>query len=222
LNDQGLNEIDTVQNVTVRYVDVTKYFRVFPEGFDHRNHSPTWSKRESWSYQHMCRFFSLSIWEVPDLFPYGKLLRLDSDSQLLPVSQNPFFIVNDRAYMISSLGRDDAEVTVGLPAFGDSFLRYDQKTPENQKSYQAFVIEKYCERCDVLLYQTNFWVINVQRFLELPGLLRFFTMVEASYGIYLYRWGDAPMFYLILAIAAKPEDLVMIPSSWNYTHGYIH
>jgi hypothetical protein len=59
----------------------------------------------------------------------------------------------------------------------------------------------------------------VKIYLELPDLLTFFAMVDASYGIYLYRWGDAPLLYLILAISATPEQIVRQPIWWKYVRG---
>jgi hypothetical protein len=67
----------------------------------------------------------------------------------------------------------------------------------------------------VVSYSTNFWVINVHLYLELPYLLTFFAMVDASHGTYLYRWGDAPLIYLALAIGAKSEDIAWMLRSWS-------
>jgi hypothetical protein len=113
---------------------------------------------------------------------------------------------------------DESNVVKGLKEFGDSFLRYYRRVPKNPKAYERFVVKNCSENCDVRSCSTIFWVINVQRYLELPSLLQFLTLEEASSGTYLYRWGGAPLSYLMLVIAARPEELVNKPRSWHYEH----
>jgi hypothetical protein len=219
LNDENQTRNDTLLNIPVRYVDVTSIFKVFPPGFDPANPIKVWTKRARWNYQQMIRFFTLGIWEVPALFPYGKLLRLDSDSRLFPVSTNPFDLVSNTAYAISGTWSDPSDVCTGLADFAEWYIHYFKLKPANAASYGLFNPGYIQEPGWVRCYNTNFWVINVHRYLELPGLLQFYAMVDASHGIFLYRWGDAPLFFVALAITAKPEELIWTPTNWIYKHG---
>jgi hypothetical protein len=88
----------------------------------------------------------------------------------------------------------------------------------NPAAFWAFELRTTGHVLSVLTYNTNFWVINARLYLELPYLLKFFAMVDASHGTYIYRWGDAPLTYLALAISAKSETLAWMPRSWGYKH----
>jgi len=57
----------------------------------------------------------------------------------------------------------------------------------------------------------NFWnnieVIDLL-FIQRKDVTDFIRAIDESRGIFLYRWGDAPLRYIMLALFAKPTEVL--------------
>jgi hypothetical protein len=166
----------------------------------------------------MCRFFFIGMWDVPELFPYGMIMRLDSDSTLSLVTENPFPPMLNRSFMSGASSYDNWDVVVGLWDFVESYRVCFGIVPADPEAYRIVPTLDNPPHTRVRAYPTNIWIINARRYLELPGILHFMAMVDISHGTYLYRWGDAPLYYVTLALFARPEEIVTMPESWQYRH----
>ena len=72
----------------------------------------------------------------------------------------------------------------------------------------------------VRTFYNNFEITDMDFFLR-PEVLKFTKHVCDSLGIYKYRWGDAPLRYLTLALFARPEKILnrMRDYKFVYCHG---
>jgi mannosyltransferase len=69
-------------------------------------------------------------------------------------------------------------------------------------------------------YYNNFEIDDVEFFLR-PDVQSYTDAVCESMGIWKYRWGDAPLRFLTLALFSKPEEIIERPRDGKmvYCHG---
>jgi hypothetical protein len=60
-------------------------------------------------------------------------------------------------------------------------------------------------------------VVRISFFLS-PNVQHFLRTVHESAGIYYYRWGDAPLRFILLAIFARSDQVTHFPSNVGYSH----
>jgi hypothetical protein len=56
-------------------------------------------------------------------------------------------------------------------------------------------------------YWNNFEVVDLS-FMQRNDVVDFLQVVDESQGIFLYRWGDAPLRYITLAIFANANEIL--------------
>jgi hypothetical protein len=56
-------------------------------------------------------------------------------------------------------------------------------------------------------YSNNFEVVDLA-FMQRDDVLDFIQVIDQSQGIFLYRWGDAPLRYIILALFANETEIL--------------
>lgn len=76
-----------------------------------------------------------------------------------------------------------------------------------------------CAATGLAVYN-NFEIVRLEWFLQ-PSVQDFTAAVCASGGIYDYRWGDAPLRYLTLALFSEPKQVLnrMRDYKFVYCHG---
>jgi hypothetical protein len=121
-------------------------------------------------------------------------------------------LTGDVVYLKNNRFLDQAGVTVDLAAFAQDYVRYFNIQVADPGAWESAFLEDmvsgYYNNLEVM--DINFWIReDVQHFV---------SFVDASWGIYLHRWGDAVLRYLALAMFAKPNQLVDRPSDWRYEH----
>jgi hypothetical protein len=209
-----------VENVTVHYIEVSAVWRTFPPGFDPAKHQSTWTVGEShdviWGYHHVCRFFSLLLFDMPLMRDIRYYMRLDLDSCLRNVDFPPTSLLNGSVVYIWDMLVWDPEMVVrGLRDFVEDYVRYFGIVPKSPEQWaDAFQAE------DVRMYGTNFEIMDLM-FCRKPEVQKFVTFIDLSWGQFLWRWGDAPIRYLALTLFATPEQVVPRPQHWRYNH-YCH
>jgi hypothetical protein len=216
-NEESYNGPSRIENVMVRLIDVKQLWGNFPSGFNPREHRTTWrvvhSRDPDWGYQHMCRFFWMSLFDLPELANVRFYMRLDLDSCLGPTGGSPFrFLGNDTVYVRGDTGYDSADVTRGLRAVTLEYVRYFGIFPKDEGRWEMAFRGK-----DVAIYGTNFEVMDLL-FWRRPEVQQFVMFIDLSWGIFLSRWGDAPLRYLALTLFARPEQVVPRPAQWRYNH----
>lgn len=158
-------------------------------------------------YRHMCRFFSGSMFNYPLLAQYEWWMRMDSDSFLLgDVQVDPFARMRDNGYVYGymALGREDDYLTTGLWAAAHAYMKkagIDQPTPLLSK-----FLDDETGDWDRSYFYTNFEIGHLP-FFRSEAYQSFFRHLDKEGGFYYYRWGDAPIRLLGVALHSEPGSV---------------
>lgn len=209
---QTTDEIKKYKDIEYELVDVKDIFNSYPVEFDSENTKTVWSKRNKWSYHHMIRFFFKDIFVHKSMCNVNYMLRLDSDS-ILKVNENPFLrMKNEKIYMYNREFYDLPFVVVGLKDFIKDYIRMNGIRIKNMKRWgSAFRGESVCA------FYNNFEISKVSFFLK-PEVQRLINIIDLSHEIFVHRWGDATLRYLIISMFCEEKYLISIPFEWDYYH----
>jgi hypothetical protein len=72
------------------------------------------------------------------------------------------------------------------------------------------------EMSSVNTYSNNFEIVSIE-FFRSPEVTSLISHVEASLGIFRYRWGDSALRYLSLALFAS-EDQILFKKNFNIAY----
>lgn len=214
-------DISQVLNSTKRHVvfrNVDHEFSSFPSGFNPYSTNPTWSKRGKWNYHHMIRFWFKLIFELPEIQQYDYIMRLDDDSQLLGIWFNVFTMLNKKNAVYFA-NNQLIEYENGLPdtmKLKDICLTYKKNTNISLDDPKKF--EHTFLKNGIRTYYNNFEIMNTH-FFRRTDVRQWIDMIDATHGIYKYRWGDAVLRYLTLMFFAKSEQIL---HRQTYNLSYCH
>jgi hypothetical protein len=170
-------------------------------------------KGVKWGYQQMIRFFWRSLFLLPQMANISAYMRLDGDSCLAGIARSPFELLGGGVVYLRNTRFLDLEfVCRNLRVFVTDYVKYFRIQPRDANAWSnAFAgdsVTGYYNNLEIM--DVGFWMrTDVQRFVQ---------FVDASWGIYTYRWGDAPLRYLALALFAAPNEVVDRPHQWQYIH----
>lgn len=176
--------------------------RKIPEYFPHPTHGngPIAYGHPGFSmgYRHMCRFFSGEIYNHLEIKKYDYYLRLDTDSRIhTPLGYDIFEWAEknncEYGYIEPAVQYDNPKVIEGL------WNLFDTDIPEG------------------LMYYTNFELAKTSFFLS-KEYQSFYKKIDESGGIYIHRWGDAPIKYLGVNMFMN-KDKVKPVRGFTYQHG---
>ena len=176
----------------------------------------------SWShgYRHMSRFFCKGLFELKELVDqYDYYWRLDADSFLLgPVMKDPFATLKNsgRQYGYMVVTQEDESVVKGLWNTTKEYMRLRGLTRETAGFLQRHLNDR--GEWNRNMFYTNFEITSLA-FWKSQAYRDFFDFVDQSNGIYMHRWGDAPIHLLAVALLL-PEDKVLQFSDIAYWHQY--
>ena len=150
-------------------------------------------------YRLMCRFWAGIVWTLPSLDRYEYYWRLDTDSILTrPVSIDPFqFLVSSRCqYGYNRLKGENPYVLTGL---WDAYQKWEQSfnlTPSARKAVREIALDGDGQYWGPMYYN-NFELgsFSMKRDVVYQSFFRFVDQ-NAPFGIFRYRWGDAPLHTL--------------------------
>jgi hypothetical protein len=101
---------------------------------------------------------------------------------------------------------------MGLRELTEDYVRYFRVVPLNPPLWADAFMDR-----NVRMFWTNLEVLDI-KFWRRTEVQHFVRFVDAAWGIYLSRWGDAPLRYLAMALFSAPEQVVQMPQGWKYTH----
>ncbi|CAF1136853.1 unnamed protein product [Adineta ricciae] len=203
----------------VEFVNVDHLFNKFPRGFEPHRREPTWSQRGKWNYHHMCYFWFKQVFELKILHRYRYMMRLDDDSQLLESWPNVFEIMaKKRAIYMANQKETDFEIILrGTTIVRDLLTIYVNKSrivPQNPTMFA----EIYKRRWEVPVFWNNFEIIETS-FMRRNEVIDFIHTVDESQGIFLYRWGDALLRFITLALFTNESQILhRVQLNFTYCH----
>ena len=173
--------------------------------------------RFSVGYRHMCRFFSGTIFNHPALAAYEWYWRLDTDSFLrgrIRYDVFKFMEAKDLWYGYIVMLKEDPEVVKGLWSATNEYIR-----GENIQVKGMGRITDHIGEWNQLYYYNNFEISKLS-FGRSPEYQKFFFYLDQLRGIYMHRWGDAPIRTFAVSMFV-PDDKIHQFSDISYSHaGY--
>lgn len=169
----------------------------------------------SMGYRHMCRFFSGAMYENPALLEYDMYLRLDTDSRILsPLGYNIFDWARNNScfygYIKPAVQVDNPAVVMGLKEHVQEWVATNK--------LDTFVDVRSI--ADGEMFYTNFELAKTSWFLQ-KQYQDFFRSIDESGGIYINRWGDAPIKLLGVRLLMDPSWIKPV-KGFVYQHGAVY
>ena len=190
-----------------------------PEFFPHPTHGKgpvAWGHPGfSMGYRHMCRFFSGAMYENSILHEYDMYLRLDTDSRILsPLGYNIFDWARSNScfygYIKPAVQVDNPAVVFGLKEHVQEWV--------SRNRVSTFVDVRSIPSGE--MFYTNFELAKTSWFLQ-EQYQDFFHSIDDSGGIYINRWGDAPIKLLGVRLLMEPSYIKPV-SGFVYKHGAVY
>lgn len=218
-NQPGQDYLRRLAGTTRRqmmFLDINAIFGLFPPGIDTCRTSTSYWRRGKWNYQLMIRFWFKILFEVPLFKQYEYMMRLDDDSQILGVWMNVFDEMRKRRAVYFANNEDvDFEKslpgTMKLPYLALKYLVLNNLTVKQHDRIRRGFAESH-----ILNYLNNFEVMKLD-FFRREDVWKWIEEVDRTNGIFKYRWGDAPLRYITLAMFAEPHE-VLHRSQYNLSY----
>lgn len=156
-------------------------------------------------YKHMCHFWSIDFFEY--LNEYDLIIRIDEDCVVQRFDDDYIQQILDGEKVFLSphfQGKDEWYVTVGLEKLWNKFM--EENSIEINKKYD-----------EVKFPYTNFMCLNLKYFRENEIVQKFLNSVDMSNCIYINRWGDLPIWGLILS-SFVPQEMFGVATKIGYYH----
>jgi hypothetical protein len=148
---------------------------------------PSWlSSHFPLGYKHMCHFWSIDFLEY--LKDYKYIIRIDEDCFVNKFDETILnLMINDNIHFVSPefQDQDDSRVIVGLERLLNEFL-----IEQNIQPLKTFN--------DIKCPYTNFMIVNVDFLRNNELINKILKRIDLSHGIYSNRWGDLPIWGMIL------------------------
>jgi hypothetical protein len=151
----------------------------------------------SWGYRHMCNFWFVDFWKYLDA--YDMILRIDDDCIVRSSIDDVFDRLNDKVCVYGEWSTDHEYVTKGLNNFTLSVINTEKPSKNPSGPY------------------TNLVGFNLFRLRQNSELFNYIKKVNESKNIFIYRWGDLPLWGEALYYLFEDQDHAFLPI--KYYHG---
>jgi hypothetical protein len=218
----------------VEFVNIDHVFYRFSPGFDPHIKDPTWTQKGKWNYHHMCYFWFKLVFELKIMREYKYMMRLDDDSQILGnVYKNLTRIIdvccifekksfsdflgkwpnvfdilerNQALYLANKKDVDIEYILPGLSLVRNVTAAYIAKNGIVVRN-PVMLAEVFNHSVELPIFSNNFEVVDLS-LMQREDVVDFIQTIDESRGIFLYRWGDAPLRYITLAIFANATEIL--------------
>lgn len=156
-------------------------------------------------YKHMCHFWAIDFFDY--LSEYDYVIRIDEDCVVNRFNQDYIQqLIDGKKVFLSPLfqGKDESYVTVGLENLWSKFL-----------TDNSIIVDKKFD--DIKCPYTNFTCLNLKYFKENIMVQKFLQCINDSNCIYINRWGDLPIWGLVLS-SFVDENLFGSANGIGYYH----
>jgi hypothetical protein len=190
--------------LNIKFITITnKAFLKQNERFQF--YEPT--RRDVWNYgyRHMCHFWFIDFLDFCDEYDY--ILRIDEDCFVDFEIDDIFKLLPSKILIAGAIEKDIDIVTHGLNNFTINFLMKHKikKYPNNEISGPY----------------TNVFGLNLLRVRKNSLLRDYMNEVNKSNNIYIYRWGDLPLWGEVIKYFYNKTDF-LIYNKINYYHGSLN
>ena len=157
-------------------------------------------------YKHMCHFWAIDF--IDYLMDYDYVIRIDEDCFVKSFDDNVLEkMKSDNIHFVSPYfqEQDEDSVIVGLEKLWEEFISENKITP--YKSFNQI-------RCPY----TNFIIFDVKYISQNESIKKILEKIDSSHGIYSNRWGDLPIWGMILSTLID-ENYYLENKNISYLHG---
>ena len=127
----------------------------------------------------MCNFWFCDFWSY--LSGYNKILRIDEDCLYYSDYNLVFEMLDDKVSVYGKWSGEKDYVTKGLQKFTNDFM--------SQHLMASFILKGKPSGP-----YTNVIGFNLQKMRKNVLLMNYITAIKESDNIYIYRWGDLPLW----------------------------
>lgn len=147
-------------------------------------------------YRHMCSFWFVDFWNYVE--EYDKIIRVDEDCIIQFDIMETFELLNDKVACYGTWVKDDEYVVCGLRNFTLEFLK--NNSIEIKNSITPEYIDTYVGNWNSNISgpYTNVVCLNLKLLRENEILKKYISKIKSSNCIYIYRWGDLPLWGEVL------------------------
>jgi len=190
-------------NLNIKFIVISdKAFLKSNERFQF--YDPT--KREIWNhgYRHMCHFWFLDFLHF--CHEYEHILRIDEDCFVDFNIDEIFKLLPTKVLIAGAIDKDEEIVTTGLNDFTLNFLRKNSIKRRSKSPGGPY---------------TNVFALNLLRIRKNNFLKKYMDEIDKSNNIYIYRWGDLPLWGEVMEYFYDKKDF-LIYNRINYYHGSLN
>ncbi len=184
-------------SLQIKFIDVGNEFN---PGRQCKVYDPT--KIFGLSYRHMCSFWFIGFWKY--LNDYDQVLRIDEDCIIYFDIMKCFEMLQNKVSVYGMYSVDRDYVTKGLNDFTKEFFL----TETGENIPQKVSGGPY----------TNIIVFDLKKLRENLLLKKYIHAIDKSNNIYIYRWGDLPLWGEVLNYFYKENEHIC-SKSIKYYHG---
>lgn len=189
------------------FLDINSAFHLFPIGLDACREKTSYRVRGKWNYLLMIRFWFKSLFELPQLKNYQYIMRLDDDSRIRGRWFNVFDEMRrkDAVYFANNCDvdlEDQLPGTMLVANFTSNYVKTNGIVPK-----QMEMLKNAFSNRTVKNFYNNFEVCRLD-FFRSESIQHWAQAIDDSLGIFRYRWGDAVLRYLTVAVFARPEQVL--------------
>jgi len=138
------------------------------------------------NYRHMCSFWFVDFWHY--VKEYDLIIRIDEDCTIEFNIPELFYVLQSKAAIYGAWTRDQDFVTHGLNKFTQRFIKETTNTNPKLQSKTQIIPHRPSGP------YTNVFGLNLKRLRENVLLQKYIEKVKAMDYIYIFRWGDLPLW----------------------------
>ncbi|CAH6720278.1 hypothetical protein CLIB1444_03S08350 [[Candida] jaroonii] len=168
---------------------------------------------DSWSYRHMCRWYTGFFYKHPLLEKYEYYWRLEPGVRLLcDVEYDVFLEMYNKnkkyAFTLTLFEYSDT-----IPSLWTHFKAFKDS---HQYNGQLLDLIEDGDNYNLCHFWSNFEIASLDIF-QSAEYEEFFRFMDQTGGFFYERWGDAPLHTLFIALYLNKEDLWYL-NDFGYYH----
>jgi hypothetical protein len=155
-----------------------------------------------WGYRHMCAFWFYEFFNYVSTYEF--IIRIDEDCFIMSSLDEMFTHLEQKVCVYSYWYPKDSDFcTIGLTEFVDKNIEKSHDSNTKQRPSGPY---------------TNLIGFNLNKLRSNDALFKFIEKVKYSKNIFIYRWGDLPLWGEVLRYLFDSQSYSSMPE-FSYYHG---
>ena len=194
------NHINSKTQIKFKFIDIREIGKAFRDK-NHIEFDPETIKFKL-NYRHMCSFWFVDFWNYVEDF--SRIVRIDEDCIVDFNLDNLMLDLESYSSIYAHYTLDLPFVVKGMNDFTLEFLRSKKYTGVNER--------------DPWGPYTNIIALNLDKLRSKKIIFEYVDAIDKSDSIYVYRWGDLPLWGEVFHYFLDPND-VKLDKNLVYFHG---